>query len=95
MAALGDSVRNFPIEFFSDPYEAATGADAVILATEWRQYRSPDFVKLAELMRGRALFDGRNQWERDETRGGRVHLRRHRSLSSARNRPGLARPRFP
>ncbi|NVB37456.1 UDP-glucose/GDP-mannose dehydrogenase family protein [Pseudenhygromyxa sp. WMMC2535] len=66
MAALGDSVENFGIEFFDDPYEAAKGADALIMTTEWRQYRSPDFPRLAEIMQGKALFDGRNQWEREE-----------------------------
>lgn len=64
MAALGDSAENFGIEFCSDPYDAAKGADAVVLTTEWRQYRSPDFARLSEVMSGRALFDGRNQWSR-------------------------------
>jgi UDPglucose 6-dehydrogenase len=66
MAALGDSVATFPIEFFSDPYAAAANADALLLCTEWRQYRSPDFARLREIMAGNALFDGRNQWERAE-----------------------------
>ena len=66
MAALGDSAKNFSIEFFDDPYEAAEGADALILATEWRQYRSPDFERLAKVMAGKFLFDGRNQWERGD-----------------------------
>ncbi len=66
MKALGDSVKNFSIEFADDPYVAATGADVLILATEWRQYRSPDFERLAKLMNGKWLFDGRNQWERAE-----------------------------
>jgi UDPglucose 6-dehydrogenase len=64
MQALGDSAKNFAIEFFDDPYAAAEGADALILATEWRQYRSPDFERLAKIMKGKWLFDGRNQWER-------------------------------
>ena len=41
---------------------AAAGADVVILATEWRQYRSPDFEELRRVMRGTTLIDGRNQW---------------------------------
>jgi len=65
IAALGDTANNFPIELVSDPYVAAAGADALILCTEWRQYRSPDFKRLAEVMGGKALFDGRNQWDRD------------------------------
>ncbi len=66
MAALDDSATNFPIEFCKDPYDAAQGADALLLCTEWRQYRSPDFARLREIMNGAALFDGRNQWERED-----------------------------
>ncbi len=69
MAALGDSVQNFGIEFCEDPYAAAEGADALVLTTEWRQYRSPDFSRLAEIMAGKALFDGRNQWDRGHVEG--------------------------
>lgn len=47
-----------------DPYDAAEGADALVLTTEWRQYRNPDFERLAKIMRHKALFDGRNQWDR-------------------------------
>lgn len=50
--------------YFDDPYEAAEGADALILATEWREFRSPDFERLKSSMRSLALFDGRNQWNR-------------------------------
>lgn len=48
-----------------DPYKAAEGADALLLVTEWRQYRSPDFARLKSLMRTPVLIDGRNQWDRD------------------------------
>jgi UDPglucose 6-dehydrogenase len=65
MEALGDTASNFDIELVSDPYAAADAADALVLCTEWRQYRSPDFRRLAEIMGGKALFDGRNQWDRD------------------------------
>jgi UDPglucose 6-dehydrogenase len=47
---------------------AATGADVVILATEWRQYRSPDFEALRSVMRGTTLIDGRNQWSHRQVR---------------------------
>jgi UDPglucose 6-dehydrogenase len=48
----------------ADPYDAADGAHALILATEWREYRSPDFERLKQLMAAPVLFDGRNQWDR-------------------------------
>jgi len=44
--------------------KAAEGADVLVLVTEWRQYRSPDFDELRALMRGSTLIDGRNQWSR-------------------------------
>jgi UDPglucose 6-dehydrogenase len=50
------------IELASDMYTAAEGADALVLVTEWHQFRRPDFGRLAESMRSRVLFDGRNMW---------------------------------
>ena len=56
-------------------YQAAEGADALVLVTEWHEYRRPDFHRLRGLMREPALFDGRNVWDRDELRalGFRYH----------------------
>jgi UDPglucose 6-dehydrogenase len=51
---------------FPDMYEAAQGAQALLLVTEWRQYRSPDFARLRAAMGDNpVLIDGRNQWERE------------------------------
>ncbi len=44
----------------ADPYAAATGADAVVLVTEWEEYRTLDLDRLANAMRGRLVVDGRN-----------------------------------
>lgn len=52
-----------------DPYEAAEGAHALLLVTEWRQYRSPDFARLKALMAELKLIDGRNQWDRAHVEG--------------------------
>jgi len=41
-------------------YEALTGADALVVVTEWNEFREPDFVKIRALMRHPAIFDGRN-----------------------------------
>jgi UDPglucose 6-dehydrogenase len=43
-------------------YEAAAGADLVVLMTEWRHLRNPDFPRLARLLRTPALLDARNVW---------------------------------
>jgi UDPglucose 6-dehydrogenase len=60
-ALLGDR-----IDYARDMYGAVAGADAVVLVTEWKQFRRPDFARMAALMRGRALFDGRNIWNETE-----------------------------
>lgn len=58
--------HNPQISFAAGMYEAAEGADAVVLATEWRQFRNPDLEKLKGCMQGRVFFDGRNQFEPGE-----------------------------
>jgi UDPglucose 6-dehydrogenase len=44
-------------------YDAAEGADALVLVTEWKPFRLPDFDLLKRLMRSPVIFDGRNQYE--------------------------------
>ena len=56
------------LRFFADAYEAARDSDALILCTEWRQFRQPNFARLKSLMRGTALFDGRNIWDPEQVR---------------------------
>ncbi|MEZ4222154.1 MAG: UDP-glucose/GDP-mannose dehydrogenase family protein [Polyangiaceae bacterium] len=57
---LGEHGVHQGVEMTDDLYETCRGADAVVLATEWNQFRSPDFQRIAKLMRGRHVFDGRN-----------------------------------
>jgi UDPglucose 6-dehydrogenase len=51
------------IEFCATPYDAAEGADAIFIATEWPEFRTPDFDKLASILNGKVIFDGRNLYE--------------------------------
>ncbi len=44
-------------------YEAVTGADALVVVTEWNEFREPDFPKIRSLMRHAAIFDGRNIYD--------------------------------
>ncbi len=46
-----------------DAYEACEGAEALLIATEWREFRSPDFERLKQLLTTPRIFDGRNLYE--------------------------------
>lgn len=58
---LGDS-----IDYAEDEYAACNGADALIVVTEWLQYRRPDWGSVAEKLNSRVVFDGRNVYEIDK-----------------------------
>jgi len=51
------------IEFANNQYEALNGADALIIATEWSVFRTPDFDKVNGLMKSKVIFDGRNLYD--------------------------------
>ncbi|MGK5087135.1 UDP-glucose/GDP-mannose dehydrogenase family protein [Bdellovibrionota bacterium FG-2] len=44
-------------------YDAAEGADALLLVTEWNEFRNPDLDKLGKKLKGRVIFDGRNIYD--------------------------------
>lgn len=54
--------------FAKDMYEAALGADALALVTEWKDFSSPDWSHLAQNMHGRVIFDGRNLYRQEEVK---------------------------
>ncbi len=51
------------IEFAKSQYEALENADALIIATEWSEFRTPDFNKIKSLLKNQVIFDGRNLFE--------------------------------
>ncbi|MDA3614567.1 UDP-glucose dehydrogenase family protein [Polluticaenibacter yanchengensis] len=53
------------IKFSNNQYEALHGADALIIATEWNEFRTPDFDKISSLLKNRVIFDGRNLYALD------------------------------
>jgi UDPglucose 6-dehydrogenase len=51
------------IQFCDTPYEAAQGADAIFIATEWPEFRTPDFEKISSIVKNKVIFDGRNLYD--------------------------------
>jgi UDPglucose 6-dehydrogenase len=64
--AAMDNIRHLfnadALTLADDPYEAARGADALVLVTEWHELRNPDLERLRTCMKQLVLFDGRNVW---------------------------------
>ena len=65
-AQVDSAIGTLRVALTDAELDAAEGADVVVLVTEWRQYRSPDFAELRQLMRGTTVIDGRNQWSRKQ-----------------------------
>lgn len=55
---LGDN-----IQYSLNPYEVLNGADALIIATEWSEFRTPDFDQIENHLKNKVIFDGRNLFE--------------------------------
>lgn len=55
---LGDRIN-----YFETPYEAAENADAIFIATEWPEFRAPDFERLSSILKRKLIFDGRNLYD--------------------------------
>ena len=51
------------ISFAASPMAAVVGADALVVVTEWKEFRSPDFESLAKALSQRVIFDGRNLYD--------------------------------
>lgn len=51
------------ISYASNQYDVLKNADALIIATEWSVFRTPDFEKIAKLLKAKVIFDGRNLYE--------------------------------
>lgn len=56
------------IEYGQNEYEVLKGADALLIATEWPEYRNPDFEKIAGFMKNKLIFDGRNLYDLENMR---------------------------
>ncbi len=54
------------IEYMNNKYDALNNSDAMILVTEWKEFRSPDFYEIANRLKSKIIFDGRNQYNKDK-----------------------------
>jgi UDPglucose 6-dehydrogenase len=61
--------RTDNVTLSEDPYAILDGADALLLVTEWNEYRTPDFETIAKRLRTPVVFDGRNVWNRKLAEG--------------------------
>ena len=55
-----EALAGLAAEYVDDPYQATENADALIVVTEWRQFKQPDFRRLNKQLRSKTIFDGRN-----------------------------------
>ena len=70
-AQLGDVAGK--ITYCDSADAACTGADALVVVTEWLEFRSPDFAALAGRLRARVLIDGRNLYDPRAVRAAGLH----------------------
>ena len=54
------------ISYADNQYEALEGADALLIATEWAVFRTPDFTKVDQKLKSKVIFDGRNLYDLDD-----------------------------
>jgi UDPglucose 6-dehydrogenase len=65
-----DEAQNFylkgndRVEYVDSKYTALNGADALLLITEWKEFRSPDFEEIKKRLKNPIIFDGRNQYNK-------------------------------
>ena len=66
-----NNVRNVygdKINYSENQYECLEGADALIIATEWNEFRTPNFLKIVTALKNKVIFDGRNLFETNAIR---------------------------
>ena len=66
-----DEAKNFwlkdiEVEYYDNKYDALNGSDAMILVTEWKEFRSPDFFEMKKRLKKPIIFDGRNQYNKEK-----------------------------
>mgnify|MGYP000716355876 CR=1 FL=1 len=62
MSSVKNEIGN-NINYAQSQYQALEGADALLIATEWSEFRTPDFERIGQLLLSKVIFDGRNLFE--------------------------------
>jgi UDPglucose 6-dehydrogenase len=57
------------ISYAENQYDALNNCEALIISTEWSEFRTPDFEKMAERMKNKVIFDGRNVFDLSQMKG--------------------------
>jgi UDPglucose 6-dehydrogenase len=57
------------VNYASKSYDALRGAEALVIVTEWHEFREPDFPRMRKLMREPVIFDGRNLYDPKQLKG--------------------------
>jgi len=75
--AIGEARRAFGalpgLDYAANPLDACAGADALVVVTEWKEFRSPDFSMLRRLLKEPVIFDGRNLYDPSAVRAAGFH----------------------
>ena len=61
--AISDFAKTDNVSFFSDAYSCCTDADALLILTDWGEFKNPNFEELHKRLRAPVIFDGRNLYD--------------------------------
>lgn len=62
-------LKDVEVEYVNSKYDALNDSDAMILVTEWKEFRSPDFDEMKKRLKKPIIFDGRNQYYKETMKG--------------------------
>jgi UDPglucose 6-dehydrogenase len=65
---VAKSIFGSKITYAENSYSALTGADALVIVTEWNEFREPDYARMRKLLRNPVIFDGRNLYNPEQIR---------------------------
>ncbi len=73
MGKVKKMIKSKKLKFVANEYEALDNADALLIATEWKEFNTPDFDKINKLLLNPIIFDGRNLFTLDEMKENGFH----------------------